>query len=189
MKSSKLDTHEIYRCPIFKWNADLQWLDKKIGYKYHGFSNSNMPYNMSTRNVTHYFITWQLRFLLSLCSISIYQWISARLQYIQCVSNGAGLGRVPDLRVRVQVRVLAICVSTSTSLSTWLLHEYESESEYWLMSTSTGIWSTFYTKSSIAFFSLWRGNPQILINLRQSYNFPLSMQIPFVNIYLFNYSM
>ena len=103
----------------------------------------------------------------------------------------SGLGRVPDLRVRVQVRVLAICVSTSTSLSTWLLHEYESESEYWLMSTSTstGIWSTFYIKSSIAFFNLWRGNPQILINLRQSYNFPLSMQIPFVNIYLFNYSM
>ena len=97
-----------------------------------------------------------------------------------------GLGRVPDLQVRVQVRVLAICVSTSTSLSTWLLHE--SESEYWLMSTSTststGIWSTFYIKSSIAFFSLWRGNPQILINLRQSYNFPLSMQIPFVNIYI-----
>ena len=89
-----------------------------------------------------------------------------------------GLGRVPYTRVWVQVRVLVICVSTSTSLSTWLLHEYEYE--YWLisMSTSTGIWSTFYIKSSIAFFSLWRGNPQILINLRQSYNFPLSMQIP-----------
>ena len=100
-----------------------------------------------------------------------------------------GLGRVPYLRVRVQLRVLVICVSTSTS--TWLLHE--SESEYWLMSTSTststGIWSTFYIKSSIAFFILWRGNPQILINLRQSYNFPLSMQIPVVNLYLFNYFM
>ena len=88
-----------------------------------------------------------------------------------------------------------MCVSTSPSPSpsTWLLHEYEYESEYWLMSTSTststGIWSTFYIKSNIAFFSLWRGNPQIVLNLRQSYNFPLPMQIPFVNLYLLNYSM
>ena len=80
----------------------------------------------------------------------------------------AGLGPVPDLRVRVQVRVLVICVSTSTSPSTWLLHEYEYESESWLMSTSTststGLWSTFYINSSIAFFSFWKGNPQILMN-------------------------
>ena len=68
--------------------------------------------------------------------------------------------------VRVPVRVL--------------VDEYESTST----STSTGIWSTFYIKSSIAFFSLWRGNPQILINLRQSYitfhcpcKFPLSIYI------------
>ena len=91
----------------------------------------------------------------------------------------AGLGRVPDLRVRVQVRVLVICVSTSTSPSTWLLHEYEYEYESWLMSTSmstsTGLWSTFYINSSIAFFSFWKGNPQILMNPGQSYNFPLSM--------------
>ena len=104
-----------------------------------------------------------------------------------------GLGRVPDLRVRVQVRVLVICVSPSMSWSTWLLHEYEYEYKYWLMSMSTskstGIWSTFYINSSIAFFSLWTGNPQILTNLRQSYNFPLSLQIPFVNIYLFNCSI
>ena len=85
----------------------------------------------------------------------------------------AGLGRVPDLWVRVQVRVLVICMTTS--MSTWLLHEYEYKYEYCLMSTSTGLWSTFYINSSIAFFCLWKGDPQILINLGQSYNFPLSM--------------
>ena len=80
-------------------------------------------------------------------------------------------------RVRVQVRTLVTCVSTITNTSTWLLHEYKSESEYWLMSTSTnastGLWSTFYIRSSIAFCSLWKGNPQILTNLGQ--NCPLSM--------------
>ena len=89
----------------------------------------------------------------------------------------AGLGRVPDLRVRVQVRVLVICVSTSTSTSTWLLHEYE----YWLMSTSTststGLWSTFHIGSSFSFFGLWQGSPQILKNLGQSSNYPLSIYI------------
>ena len=92
-----------------------------------------------------------------------------------CGQQVAGLGRVPDLRVRVQVRVLVICVSTST----WLLHE--SESEYWLMSTSTststGLWSTFYIGSSFSFFGLWQGSPQILKNLGQSSNDPLSIYI------------
>ena len=90
----------------------------------------------------------------------------------------SGLGRVPDVRVRVQVRVLVICVSTSTS--TWLLHE--SESEYWLMSTSTststGLWSTFYIAcigSRFLLFGLWQESPQILTNLGQSSNCPLSM--------------
>ena len=100
-------------------------------------------------------------------------------------SQGMGrAGRVPDVRVRVQVRVLVLCMSASTSTSTWLLHEYEYE--YWLMSTSTstGLWSTFYSylSSSIAFFSLWKANPQILMNLGQSPNCPLSMLILFVNI-------
>ena len=95
-------------------------------------------------------------------------------------SSVAGLGRVPDLRVRVQVRVLVICVSTSPS--TWLLHEYESEYEYWLMSkstsTSTGLWSTFYIAcigSRFLLFGLWQESPQILTNLGQSSNCPLSL--------------
>ena len=100
------------------------------------------------------------------------------------ITVNQGWGRVPDLRVRVQVWVLVICMSTSASTSTWLLYEYESE--YWLTSASTsmstGLWSTFYISSSIEFFSLWRGNPQILINLEQSSNCLLSMIIIFVNI-------
>ena len=100
------------------------------------------------------------------CSISI----ANALEKLQ-----SWLGRVPDLRV--QVRVLVICVSTSPS--TWLLHE--SESEYWLMSsstsTSTGLWSTFYIGSSFSFFGLWQGSPQILKNLGQSSNYPLSIYI------------
>ena len=96
------------------------------------------------------------------------------------ISRSAGLGRVPDLRV--QVRVLVICVSTSPSPSTWLLHEYESEYEYWLMSTSTststGLWSTFYIAcigSRFLLFGLWQESPQILTNLGQSSNCPLSL--------------
>ena len=56
-------------------------------------------------------------------------------------------------------------------------------------STSTGLWSTFCIGSSIAVFNLWQGSPQILKNLRQSSNCPLSTEIPFANIYLFNDSM
>ena len=96
--------------------------------------------------------------------------------FIETYDN-SGLGRVPDLWVRVQVRVLVICVITSTS--TWLLHEYESESEYWLMSTSTStstsLWSTFYIGSRFLLFGLWQESPQILKNLGQSSNCPLSM--------------
>ena len=86
-----------------------------------------------------------------------------------------GLRQVPELQVRVQVRVFVIYVSMSPR--TWLLHESEYECEYWLMSKSmsTGLWSTFYVSSSIAFFSLWKGNPQILTNPGQSSNYPLSM--------------
>ena len=100
--------------------------------------------------------------------------------YLLC----SGLGRVPDLRVRVQVRVLVICVSPSPSPSPWLLHEYEYEYEYeyWLMSTSTstsiGLWSTFYIAcigSRFLLFGLWQESPQILTNLGQSSNCPLSM--------------
>ena len=103
-----------------------------------------------------------------------------------------GLGRVPDLRVRV----LVICVSTSTSPSTWFLHEYKYEYEYCLMSTSTsmstGLWSTFYIAcigGIFLSFGLWQESPQILTNLGQNSNCPLSIQSIFVNIYLFNYSM
>ena len=91
-----------------------------------------------------------------------------------------GLGRVPDLRVRVQVRVLVICVSPSPS--TWLLHDYESEYENWLMSTSTsvrtGLWSIFYIAcigSRFLLFGPWQESPQIVTNLGQSSSCPLSM--------------
>ena len=70
-------------------------------------------------------------------------------------------------------------MSTSTSTSTWLFHEYGYG--YWLMSTSTGLWSTFHISSRIAFFSLWKRNLQIVIDLGQSSHcsckFPLSIYI------------
>ena len=50
-------------------------------------------------------------------------------------------------------------------------------------STSTGLWSTFYISSNFAFFSLWKRNPQIFINLVQTHTahcpckFPLSIYI------------
>ena len=60
-----------------------------------------------------------------------------------------------------------------------LVDEYEYEYRYMIY--------ILYKEQYCIFQSL--GNPQILINLRQSYNSPLPIQIPFVNIYLFNYSM
>ena len=123
---------------------------------------------------------------------------------VQWVVNEDGAGElsssmfVCNVPVQVITRAGASTRFTSTSTSTSTCNMCEYEYEYLIIawvrvrvrvllmstSTSTGIWSTFYIKSSIAFFILWRGNPQILINLRQSYNFPLPMQIPFVNICL-----
>ena len=62
-----------------------------------------------------------------------------------------------------------------------LVDEYEYEYEYRHMIY------ILYKEQYCIFQSL--GNPQIFFNLKQSYNFPLPLQIPFVNIYLFNYSM
>ena len=87
-------------------------------------------------------------------------------------------------------------------MSTCNMCEYEYESEYFIIAwVRVRVWVLvdeyeyeyrhmiyiLYKEQYCIFQSL--GNPQILINLRQSYNFPLPMQIPFVNIYLFKYSM
>ena len=79
--------------------------------------------------------------------------------------------------------------STSTSTSTCNMCEYEYKSEYLIITwvrvlvdeyeykTSTGLWSTFYIGSSFSIFGLWQGSPQILKNLGQSSNYPLSIYI------------
>ena len=75
----------------------------------------------------------------------------------------------------IRAGVSTIFTSTSTSTSTWLLHEYER----WLMSTSTStdLWSTFYTSTSIAFFCIWKGNQS-----SDSYKPLAKLQLPIVQV-------
>ena len=80
--------------------------------------------------------------------------------------------------VRVQVRVLDYYMSKSPSPSTgwWVRVRVQVRVPVYDLHFIS------YISSSIAFFSLWKANPQILMNLGQSPNCPLSMLILFVNI-------
>ena len=64
-----------------------------------------------------------------------------------------------------------------------LVDEYEYKYEYRSMI------NILYSMYRRHIFGLWQESPHILTNLGQNSNCPLSIQIIFVNIYLFNYSM